>query len=71
MFYSNYFGGMHFIWWFMWAIMIFWIFALPYDIPGQRNKKESPLDILKIRFAKGEINIQEYHEKKKILEANL
>ena len=67
--YNGYnFGGMHFIWWFVWAIMLFWIFATPYSIPGQRSKKDSPLDILQKRFASGSISTEEYKEKKSILE---
>lgn len=69
MYYNNYhFVGMHLVWWFIWGIFLFWIFATPYDIPGQRRKKDTPLDILKKRFASGQINIEEYQEKKKILE---
>lgn len=70
MFETNYFWGMHLTWWVLWMILIIWIFAIPYDIPGQRRKKDSALDILQKRFAAGEINSQEYHEKKKILEAD-
>ena len=62
------FGGMHLIWWFVWCILIFWIFATPYKIPGQRIQKESPLDILKKRFALGEISKEDYLVKKKLLE---
>lgn len=62
------FGGMHLIWWFVWCILIFWIFATPYKIPGQRTQKESPLDILKKRLALGEISKEDYLEKKKLLE---
>lgn len=62
--------GMHLVWWFVWLIFIFWIFATPYDIPGQRKKKDSPLDILKKRFASGEIDNNEYQEKKNLLEKN-
>lgn len=40
----------------------------PYDIPGQRRKKDTPLDILKKRFANGEITEKEYYEKKSIIE---
>jgi putative membrane protein len=68
MFYNNYFGGMHLLWWVVWLILLFWIFALPYRVPFQRYKKESPLDILQRRFASGEITNEEYQEKKKILE---
>ncbi|MBC7417170.1 MAG: SHOCT domain-containing protein [Pedobacter sp.] len=70
MFYSSY-GGMNFIWWIIWMILIFWIFATPYKIPGQRAKKDSALDILQKRFASGIITKDEYQEKKKILENDL
>jgi putative membrane protein len=68
MFYENYYWGMNFIWWFLWIGLLFWIFAIPYDIPFQRKTKNSPLDILQKRFATGEIKLDEYNEKKKILE---
>ena len=69
MFYDGYhFGGMHLIWWLIWIIFMFWIFATPYNIPGQRKKKDSPLDILQKRFASGQIKTEEYQEKKRILE---
>jgi putative membrane protein len=64
------FWGMHLMWWLIWIILLLWIFAIPYDIPGQRKKKDSPLDILKKRFAAGEITTEEYQEKKKILESD-
>ena len=68
MFYHTSYGGMHFVWWVIWLIIVFWIFVTPYDIPGQRNKKEKPIDILKRRFAAGEINEDEYKEMKRIVE---
>jgi putative membrane protein len=45
--------------------MIIWIFALPYDIPGQRNRKYKPLEIRRKKFASGKM---EYEEMKKNLE---
>jgi putative membrane protein len=71
MFYNSNYWGMNLVWWFVWIMLLFWIFAVPYDIPGQRNRKDSPLDILQKRFASGEISTDEYHEKKKILENDL
>jgi putative membrane protein len=65
--YGYYFGGMHFIWWFVWIMLLIWIFAIPYNIPGQRAKNDSPLDILKRRLASGEITKEQYQEHKKIL----
>lgn len=71
MFYNGYyFGGMHILWWFVFIMLLVWIFALPYAIPGQRWKKDSPLDILKARYAKGEIGTDEYNERKRNLETN-
>ena len=68
MFYNYSYVGMHLIWWIIWIFLLFWIFALPYRIPGQRIRKDLPLDILQRRFALGEITNEEYQEKKKILE---
>lgn len=59
--------GMHIVWWLIWGSLLFWIFASPYTIPGQRSTKNSPLDILKKRFAAGEIDEEEYQKRKKIL----
>jgi putative membrane protein len=70
MYYASYWG-MNFIWWIIWAIMLFWIFFLPYDIPGQRNKKNTALEILQQRFAAGQLTVEEYKEKKKILENDI
>lgn len=68
--YSSYhFWGMRLLWWIVWGIILFWIIAIPYDIPGQRTRKETPLDILKKRFPTGEINKEEFQEKKIILES--
>ena len=71
MHYNNSYWGMNMIWWVIWIIMIFWIFATPYNIPGQRMKNDSPFDILRKRFAAGEITKDEYQEKKKILENDI
>lgn len=68
MYEGYHFWGMHLVWWFVWMIFIFWIFAIPYNIPGQRSKRDTPLDILKKRFASGQVNQEEYLEKKKLLQ---
>lgn len=66
--YENYhYWGMHLIWWFIWIVLLLWIFALPYSIPGQRSRKESPIEVIKKRFASGEINKEEYLEKRELL----
>ncbi len=63
-----YFGGMNLIWWIIWMGVIFWIFLTPWSIPGERRKKDAPLDILQKRFATGEITKEQYLEHKKLLE---
>ncbi|WP_310556298.1 SHOCT domain-containing protein [Flavobacterium sp.] len=68
MYYENYYWGMNIIWWGIWVVLLFWIFAIPYDIPGQRRKKDTAFDILKKRYANGQITESEYSDKKKILE---
>jgi len=69
MYYENYhFWGMHLVWWIVWMILLFWVFATPYDIPGQRIRKDTPLHILKKRLASGKITQEQYFEHKSILE---
>jgi len=70
MFYENNYWGMDFIWWCIWLVFLFWIFALPYQIPGQRHRKDTPLDILNRRFASGEISKEEFKERKDVLMAS-
>jgi len=69
--YNYNYWGMDIMWWFVWIVLLFWIFVLPYNIPGQRHKKDSTLDILQKRFALGEITTEEYQEMKKNLGNNV
>ncbi len=69
--YGYQFWGMNLLWWFIWVGLLIWIFVTPYDIPGQRKKKDSPLDTLQKRFASGQINKDEYQEQKQILANDL
>jgi putative membrane protein len=72
MHWGNY-GGMGFGWIFMilfWALVILVIFFLIKYIAGRdrtESPKETALDILKKRYAKGEINKEEFEDKKKDL----
>jgi putative membrane protein len=68
MVYETQIWGMHLFWWFIWVFLLIWIFATPYDIPGQRSRRLSPLDVLKLRFANGQISSEEYKNSKAILE---
>ncbi len=61
------FVGMHLVWWIIWVAVIVWVFATPFEIPGERKKSNSPLDILQKRFAGGSITEEEYEKRKAIL----
>ena len=67
MFYDHHFIGMHWIWWIaILAIILLVVFdIIPYRFRGEPD--ESALDILKKRFARGEIEREEFEERKKIL----
>lgn len=67
MYESYHFWGMHFVWWIIWLVVMFWIFAIPYDLPGQRAKKDTPLEMLKKRFASGQLTKEEFIENKELL----
>ena len=62
---TDYYWGMNLVWL---MVLLAWIFVIPFDIPGQRARRNSPLDILQKRFASGQISKDEYTEHKKILE---
>lgn len=73
-FYNGYhFFGMHLIWWIIWIAVLVWIFFLPLPIPNKNwgPNEESALDILRKRFAAGEISTEEYEERKAVLEREL
>ena len=71
MFYDSYYYGMNPIWWVIWVMLIIWIFAVPYAIPGQRHRKDTAFDVLRKRFANGQITTQEYTQAKEVLEKDL
>jgi putative membrane protein len=66
--YDNYYFGMNLLWWFAWCVLIFWIFAMPYNIPGQPNQRGSAVDIVRKRFKTGTITKNEYDEKLRLIE---
>ena len=63
-------GGMHMAWWVFWVLMIILFLAFMEAKPKNRNqqKNEEPLEILKRRYAAGEITTEEYEERKAHLE---
>lgn len=70
MFYDHHFIGMHWIWW---LIVVGIILLVVFNIIPYRPKtelEENALEILKKRFARGEIEREEFEERKKILNQN-
>ena len=60
------FFGMHALWWVFWLIVI--IFLIAFVMPGRnRRARETPLEILKRRYAAGEISKDEYEERRATL----
>ncbi len=73
MYHNMFWGGMWFNWlfWIIIIALIAWLVISKVNRsqknPDSGTSKESPLYILKNRYAKGEINKEEYNEKKKDL----
>ena len=68
MFYNDgLFCGMHLIWWAIWFVFLGWIFFGPSSTSHEETSQDDLLTTLKIRFAKGEINKEEYEQTRKIL----
>jgi len=65
MWYYNGYYGMNPIWWIIWILFLVWIFGTPW---GYRRTRDTSYDILRKRFAAGEITKEEYQESKKVLE---
>ena len=70
MFHDGWYGfGIHAIWWIFWVIVIVGVFLVLARGWGDRaRERETPLDTLRRRYARGEIGTQEYEERKAILE---
>lgn len=59
------FGGIFIV---LIVILAIWYFTQGnVKTPGNTGKQDAPLDILKKRYARGEINKEEYEEQKRIL----
>lgn len=65
---GGHFWGMHWLWWCIFLLIILFILFFPWPAKNRANQEETPLEILRKRYAKGEINKEEYEERKKVLE---
>lgn len=66
--YDGMFWGMHFMWWIFFIVVLVWLFTARHTLFRPPSRTDSPLDILKQRFARGEINKEEYEERRRVLE---
>jgi len=65
---NGHYMGMHFWWWVFWIVLLL---IITYRLIRDSNEKKSPgdpLEILKRRYARGEITKEEYEKMKKDLE---
>lgn len=73
-FYNDNYWGMHFVWWIIWIILVVWLFVSSYGRKKAKDKyipfdNQTPLDILKKRYAGGEITKKEYLEAKETIDS--
>ncbi|MGD8748957.1 MAG: SHOCT domain-containing protein [Balneolaceae bacterium] len=70
MFNSHHFMGMHWIWWIITVVFILLMVfnVIPYR--SQRKIEEDAIEILRKRFARGEIEREEFEERKQVLKQN-
>jgi putative membrane protein len=68
--YHYHFIGMHYVWWFVWLMLIipFFFLATPVRRKTVRLYRENPFGILQRRYAAGEITTEEYEERKSRIE---
>jgi len=64
------FGGMHGLWWIFWLILLgVLVFAILGRPAARRpDPKESPHEILRRRLAAGEIDAEQYEQRKALLD---
>ena len=63
------FFGMHFLWWAFWILLIGALFSTVTPVPkNQLRSGERALDILRRRYAAGQVSTEEYERRKAVLE---
>ena len=72
-YFNEHYWGMHLIWWIIWIAFVIWVLVSPYGKKISADKylpfnSQTPLDILKKRYASGEITKEEFLEAKDTLD---
>ncbi|MFY9509886.1 MAG: SHOCT domain-containing protein [Rubrivivax sp.] len=72
MYFGNgfYMGGMHGLWWLFWIVLIGALVYAAWGRPSgrRRGSTETPHEVLRRRLASGEIDAQEYEQRKALLD---
>lgn len=72
MYFGNgfYMGGMHGLWWLFWIVLIAALVYAAWGRPSgpRRGSRETPHEVLRRRLASGEIDAQEYEQRKALLD---
>jgi putative membrane protein len=65
-----YMGGMHGLWWLFWIVLIGALVYAAWGRPLERGRgsRETPHEVLRRRLANGEIDAQEYEQRKALLD---
>lgn len=65
----NFFGGgwMMFFWWFIIIVLVIFVIWSVMNSGQNNQRKETPMEILKRRYANGEIDEEEFQKRKKEL----
>jgi putative membrane protein len=69
MYFGNgfYMGGMHGLWWLFWIVLIAAVWSMRRGVVAsgrRRGSTETPHEVLRRRLASGEIDAQEYEQRK-------
>lgn len=70
MMYDGFWFGMHAFWWLFWVIVIIAVVYLLVRAPSdvKQGQRESAHEVLRRRYAAGELTTQEYEERKAVLD---
>ena len=72
MFYEGgmFMGGMHWLWWIFWLLLIGALVYSMWGRPGEqrRSPRDTPQQVLQRRLANGEISPDEYEKRKALLD---
>jgi putative membrane protein len=66
---SGWIWGMHVVWWLFWvmvAIGVWWAITRE-KVASNLAHPETPLDVLRRRYAKGPLTTEEFEERRKVL----